>query len=687
MAVIRWQMRLLFLGLLLTGLVWIHFDNYVRLGTTPLDMLWWSAAVFWGGALVIGWLLDWLASRTLRKFYSALAKLQAGDALTSAERTRAAWAAISFPERASAFLIVMAVILTLAFHAVDFGGELLAALADPVARTELLNIAGSELSLALALAILLFTLSRRLLQRAVAELGLREAPPGRRLSLKVPLWLLMLAQAVLYTTVFVTTPAGFSPARALLLYLPMALLSLLGGYVVAADAARNLEAVTGRLRVLAAGLRPDLFHRLAVTGHDEVADLVTAINGLQDRVESEFHTLQRDIQAARTIQMGMLPRDLSVPQGWNLAAHLAPAEQVGGDFYDVLPLGEGRYGLAVGDAAGKGLPAALLMASTVSLLRSHAPLHERPGEVLETVNRMLCSSVPPMTFVTAAYVVMDTQRWTVTVASAGHPPPIIGGREAEAVPSLPLGVDPLSRYAETTYELAPGQPFLLYSDGLVESWDRSHNLLGTERVESLMTRGGLQAREFVRDLITAAEKHAAGQAQWDDMTVLVLLPPDDLRLELPSRHGSELIAAERAAWFSRRVGCGSRADDVATAVAEVCLNAVVHGNGLNESLSVSLRLQAGGGWLEALVTDCGAMFTPSTSPPDLQAQMEGDCPIHGWGLHLVRSTADEMRVEPLADGQSGKQVRLRFRCGDRGEGSVDAEAASRGADGGSSCLR
>lgn len=681
MAAIRWQMRLLFIGLMFMGLAWIHFDNYVRLGQTPLDMLWWSAAVFWGGALAIGWLLDGLASRTLREFYTALARLQAGESLTAQESTRAAAVAIAFPERASAFLLIMAVVLTAAFHIVDYGRELPAALADPTARTELLNVAGTELSLSMALAILLFTLSRRLLLRAVAGLGLQEVPSGRRLSLTVPLWLLMLAQAVLYTTAFVTTPAGLPQGRALLRYLPMGLLSLFGGYVVAADAARNLGVVTGRLRVLAAGLRPDLFHRLAVTGHDEVAELVAAINGLQDRVEAEFHALQRDIEAARTIQMGMLPRDCPMPDGWNLAAHLAPAEQVGGDFYDVLPLDGGRFGLAVGDASGKGLPAALLMASTVSLLRSHAPLHERPGPVLETVNRMLCSSVPPMTFVTAAYAVVDTQRWTVTVASAGHLPPIIGGREAEAVPSLPLGVDPLSRYVETSYDLVPSQGFLLYSDGLVETWDRSQSLLGTERVAALMGRGGLRAGDFVRDLLTAAERHAEGQPQWDDVTVLVLVPPDAMNLELPSRHGAELIAAEEAARFARKVGCGSRADDVATAVAETCLNAAVHGNGLNESQSVVLHLRGGDGWLEAVVRDNGAMFVPPDSPPDLQEQMEGDGPIHGWGLHLVRSTADELWVEPLPDGQRGKQVRLRFECKDAGRGAAGEEERSAGAGG------
>lgn len=143
----------------------------------------------------------------------------------------------------------------------------------------------------------------------------------------------------------------------------------------------------------------------------------------------------------------------------------------------------------------------------------------------------------------------------------------------------------------------------------------------------------------------------------DDVTALILISPPEVRLALPSRYGSELIAAEHAARFAQQNGISAWADDVATAVGEACLNAITHGNGLREAIPVEVCFLAGQGWVEVTVKDSGPLFTPPAGPPDLQAQMAGDGPIRGWGWHLIRSLATELHIESLA---TGKQVRLRF---------------------------
>lgn len=661
MATIRWQLRRLILWLVVAGVLWIHLVNYLQLGQTPLT---WARespqdlVALWVGALAMGLLLDALAGLYLRSFFATLARLEAGRPVPPAHAEAAAVRAIDFPARASLALLGLAAGLTLVFHTVDDAavGGLWHILLDPAQRGDQLETMLQEMTAALILAVLLFTFSQRLLQRAVANFGLRQIPAGRKLPVGVRFFLIVLTQAVMYTSLF--TQSGAPNQRMVWLYIVLGLLSGLVGYLVAMDAGQDLHAIAQRLRVLAAGVRPDLFHRLAVTGRDEVGELLAAINVLQDRVEDEFRAISRDLQAARSIQTEMLPRDWQPPPGWDLAVRLTPAQEVGGDFYDLISLGEGRFGVAVGDAAGKGLPAALLMASTVSLLRSHAPLHDRPGAVLAAVNRLLCSSLPPMTFVTAAYAVVDTGRREVTIASAGHLPPIIGGREAEPISSLPLGVEPDVHYLERTYSLGPGESFLLYSDGVVEARDQTGGLLGTSRVEELMGQSGATAGALLEGLVAAVAQHVDGSRSLaDDMTVLVLVPPTELRLELPSRHGSELIAAAETARFVRTHGPADRADDAATAVGEACLNAILHGNGLGAEQPVVVHLLAGPGWLEATVTDNGPIFSPPEQPPVLQEQMEGDGPIGGWGLHVIRAMADAMRIEPL---DQGKQVCLRF---------------------------
>ncbi len=664
MGTIRWRLRWLLLGLMVAGVLWLHLSNYVLIGSTPLDMLREkpaAALIIWMGALALGLVLDALAGWHLRPFFRALAQLKATGSLPPDRAEVAAALAIRWPEQASLWLLGLAMVLSLVFHAVEMPETLLQQWRDPVMRGEVLQNFLREMVLTLILALLLFTFSRRLLQRAVAAFALRQVPAGRPVPVGLRFAAVVVAQAAMYTSVFVSS-ADVPPGRLLWLYLPLGLVGTLVGYLVATDTGRDLSAIATRLRALAAGVRPDLFHRLAVTGRDEVAGLVAAINGLQDRVEGEFRAIERDLQAARSIQTEMLPRAWSVPPGWQVSARQVPAQEVGGDFYDIIPLGGRRFGVAVGDAAGKGLPAALLMASTVSLLRSHAPLHAGPGAVLAAMNRLLCSSLPPMTFVTVAYAVVDVEQRLVTWSSAGHLPPVIGGREAEPRGSLPLGVDPEVQYGECTCALPPGTPFLLFSDGLVEAHDPAGRLLGTAAVEALAGRAGIGADRLLTDLFAAVSRHGGGQPPADDVTALVLVPPAELQLELPSCYGSELLAAEATGDFARTYGPPGRADDVATAVGEACLNACVHGNGLQAGQLVQVRLVAGPDWLEATVADLGEMFVPPDRPPQIRDQMEGDGPIHGWGLHLMRATADAVVVEPLV---RGKQVRLRFFAGGR----------------------
>lgn len=650
---IRWRLRFLFIGLMAAGLGWIYLGNYVRMAVSPLDYSTEATVTLWGGALVIGLLLDAVAGLHLRRFLAALGQ-RGGMPPTDA---KAAARAIRFPERASLLLMTSSVLMIGVHRAVLYSGQLTAMLAEPDSRTRLLSSIARDLILALSLSLLLFIFSRRVLKPAVAAFGLREVPEERRIPIGLRLGLVVLALGVFNVTMIISAPKGIPQGRLLLYYLPPVLMTALVAYLIATDIGRDLNAIAGRLRVLATGVRPDLFHRFAVTDRDEIGELVASINALQDRVEGEFQAIERDLEAARKIQMGLLPRAWRPPPGWDLAARLLPAQEVGGDFYDVIDLGHGRFGIAVGDAAGKGLSAALLMASTVSLIRSHAPLHDRPGAVLAAVNRLLHASVPPLAFVTAVYAVVDTDRREVTVSSAGHLPPLVGGQEAEVLPSLPLGVEQETAYEDRTYLLDAGAPLLFFSDGLVEAADAMGELPDMVGLAQGLREGGRPAQALLGGVMQAFAAHLGGAAPPDDVTALVLLPPREERLELPSRHGSELTAASEAARFARENGMADREEDVATAVGEACLNAITHGNNLREEIRVGIRLLAGPGWLEFCVADGGPPFEPPSDPPDLAGQMDGEGPIRGWGMHLIRSMADEVRIEKLP---AGKQIRLRF---------------------------
>lgn len=648
------------------GVGWIHLLNYVRLGRNPLDYSLPVKAMMWGGALAVGLLLDALAGFYLRPFFVTLRRLWSGEALPPGQAEAAATRAIRFPERAATLLLAVSAAMILLHRAVSADGRLFALLAAPESRATMLSSMTRDMVLALLLALLLFTFSRRILRPGVAAFMLRTVPGTHRFPVGLRHALVVIVMGIFIITLVISAPENVPNRRLVWIYLPPVLLVSVVAYLLATDIGQDLRALARRLQMLAAGIRPARFGRFAVTELDEVGELVAAINTLQDRVESDFREHDRDMEAARSIQQGMLPRDWRLPPGWQLAAKLHPAREVGGDFYDLIDLGEGRFGLAVGDAAGKGLPAALLMASTVSLIRSHAPLHQRPGDVLAAVNRMLCASLPPMSFVTAVYAVVDTVRQEVRVASAGHYPPVLGGTELELPPALPLGVEPDVAYAEQVWSLASGEPLLIYSDGLIEGNDPSGRAGGPNWAAALgeppitaappgeppRTAAALIAR-----LMAPVSDRMEQGALYDDVTLVALIPPAVLDLAFPSRDGAELEAAAAAARFARSHGPADRADDIATAVGEACLNAIEHGHGFRAELPVRIRLVAGPGWLEATVADSGPPYTPPAAPPDLAAQMSGSGPIRGWGFHLIRSLADAVHLEPLADG---KQLRMQF---------------------------
>lgn len=652
----RWRLRFLFLGLMAVGVAWIHLLNYVRLGRTPLDYPVRVLAVMWGGALFIGLLLDLLAGLHLRPFFAALARLRGGQELQSGEAATAAIRAIRFPERAAAVLMLVSLGMIVLHRVVQYGGDLVGMLGSPEQRGLLLSSATRDLVHALLIALLLFTFSRRLLRAGVAQLGLWQVPDERQFPIGLRLALIVVAMGVFNISLFVSAPEAVPVYRLIWIYLPPVVLTGLIAYLMATDIGRDLVAIAGRLRMLAAGIRPTLFDRFAVTDRDEVGELVAAINVMQDRAERELQQLERDLAAARAIQTGMLPRDWRLPPGWQLTAHLHPAREVGGDFYDLIDLGDGRFGLGVGDAAGKGLPAALLMASAVSLLRSQAPLHERPDQVLAAVNRLMCPRLLPMAFVTLAYAVVDTRRHTVRVACAGHFPPLLGGQELPILSALPLGVDPDAEYAEQVCALQPGSSLLLYSDGLLEGVGPDGYRLHA-RWRQVVGGAGGRADELARRLIEPVRPRIEQGALEDDVTLLLLVAPAESQFEIPSQDGAELEAAERAARFARDYGPAERADDVASAVGEACLNAIAHGNGFAADRPVRVSLRAGPDWLEAAVTDSGPLFTPPERPPDMAQQMAGEGPFQGWGFHLIRAMADEVRIVPT---ESGKQVTMRF---------------------------
>ena len=244
----------------------------------------------------------------------------------------------------------------------------------------------------------------------------------------------------------------------------------------------------------------------------------------------ERERIEQELQVARRIQQASLPKEVPEPEGWEITPYYQPAREVGGDFYDFLELPNGHLGLVVGDATGKGVPAALLMASARSTLRAVAPASESPGDVLRRANDPLATDIPTNMFVTCFYAILEPESGRLLYANAGHDLPYLHRRRGEEAEELrargmPLGLMPEMIYEEKEASLREGDSVLFYSDGLVEAHDPRREMFGFPRLRGLVAEHDSDAEErSLVDFLMEELRSFTGEGwkQEDDITLVTL---------------------------------------------------------------------------------------------------------------------------------------------------------------------
>jgi serine phosphatase RsbU (regulator of sigma subunit) len=234
------------------------------------------------------------------------------------------------------------------------------------------------------------------------------------------------------------------------------------------------------------------------------------------------------MRVARRIQQASLPEEVPQLEGWKISPYYQPAREVGGDFYDFHLLSDGRLGVVVGDATGKGVPAALVMSTTLGMLQLAARALDSPspGEVLAQVNETLLAQIPSNMFVTCFYAVLDPRSGSLTYANAGHDLPYLwhgGAAEELRARGMPLGLMPKMSYEEKETVLDAGEAALFYSDGLVEAHDPEGEMFGFPRLQGLIAEHGKEERSLGDSLLEELYSFVGeGWEQEDDITLLTL---------------------------------------------------------------------------------------------------------------------------------------------------------------------
>jgi serine phosphatase RsbU (regulator of sigma subunit) len=247
-----------------------------------------------------------------------------------------------------------------------------------------------------------------------------------------------------------------------------------------------------------------------------------------DQLNLWRQSIEQELRVARAIQQASLPKEVPQLEGWEVVPYYQPARQVGGDFYDFHLLSEGRLGFVVGDATGKGVPAALVMSTTCGMLQLAAQALDSssPGEVLERVNEALLARIPANMFVTCFYCVLDPERGGLSYANAGHDLPYLrrvgGDCEELRARGMPLGLMPGMSYEEKEVVLDSGEAALFYSDGLVEAHDPKGEMFGFPRLRALIAAHG-EERSLGDVLLENLYSFTGeGWEQEDDITLLTL---------------------------------------------------------------------------------------------------------------------------------------------------------------------
>ncbi len=246
----------------------------------------------------------------------------------------------------------------------------------------------------------------------------------------------------------------------------------------------------------------------------------------QERIEREH--IEQELRVARRIQQASLPKEAPELEGWEISPYYQPAREVGGDFYDFHLLSEGRLGVVVGDATGKGVPAALVMSTTCGMLQlaAQALNSSSPGEVLAQVNETLFARIPANMFVTCFYAILDPKSGSLSYANAGHDLPYLHRTSGEAeemrATGMPLGLMPGMGYEEKETMLEAGEAALFYTDGLVEAHDAKGQMFGFPRLGALVADHG-EDRSLGKYLLEELSSFTGeGWEQEDDITLLTL---------------------------------------------------------------------------------------------------------------------------------------------------------------------
>jgi serine phosphatase RsbU (regulator of sigma subunit)/type II secretory pathway pseudopilin PulG len=285
----------------------------------------------------------------------------------------------------------------------------------------------------------------------------------------------------------------------------------------------------------------DYAQRVPISRQDEIGQLELQFNEMAGQLVNSFAQrqalaeesvrreerarIEQEMSSAHYVQQSLLPEEIPAIEGWQIEPFYCPARQVGGDLYDFLHLPDGRIGIVIGDVSGKGMSAALIMATTCAMIRAAAPTVSSPGQVLALVNNLMQGHISPRMFVTCFYGILDPASGRMCFANAGHDIPYLsrGGEIVELrAAGMPLGLLPEQIYPEQEVLIDKHDALLFYTDGLVEAHNAERAMFGFSRLQYLI-KDGAHKDGLIKFLLNELQAFTGTDWEQEDDITLVML--------------------------------------------------------------------------------------------------------------------------------------------------------------------
>jgi sigma-B regulation protein RsbU (phosphoserine phosphatase) len=393
---------------------------------------------------------------------------------------------------------------------------------------------------------------------------------------------------------------------------------------------------------------------------DELQSAYAVIKQQKDR-------MQEELNVGHTIQMSMLPQELPAfpdHEEFDLHALLKPAREVGGDFYDYFLVDEDHICLVVGDVSGKGVPAALFMAVTQTMIQMATAGDASPASIVTRVNDALSADNPTSMFVTLFLAIVDIRTGHFRYCNAGHNPPFIVRRDG-SLTSLDqrhgpvLGAVEGLAYGEDKTAMAPEDSLFIYSDGITEAMDADGNLYGDSRLETILRKSyPTPAENLTGAALKSVEDFATGAEQADDITILAYrslavaaeTQCESLTVAIPADIGEIERVQEAAEELLDRAGLpGGVRYRIAIVLDELLNNAISYGFDDDDDHQISVQIKIEAGRASIRISDDGIPFNPFTlGDPDTSLSVE-ERDIGGLGVKLVRELTNSQTYQRLSD--------------------------------------